>query len=221
MGFMTKRSGGGSFLPYIKYDARSGRFKSVSRFQDSNGDWDSEEEKVELPLRVCVDFTTLEVGYIDTKNSPPDFSKLVPYKEGADFPESPGGDYKDGFRVQVYNKKLGVRHWSSTAASVIGEMNRMYDEWAKNDEKDMVSVVEISDVTEVKTGKTTNYAPDMKTDEFIKRPQPFDDVAADLAEDEENKFDTRKAAKKEDKKPAKHVDPPQSSDSDNDDGEEF
>ena len=90
-------SGGGDFLPIIKYDARAGRMFRVDKV-----DGVSTPVDITKKFKAVFDFENVEVGYINfATGSAPDFV-MVPL--GDALPEQPSPNHKQGMRMTV---KLG------------------------------------------------------------------------------------------------------------------
>jgi hypothetical protein len=111
---------------------------------------------------------------------------LVPV--GTTLPERPSPDYRQGFRMWVYNKELfggeGVRGWASTAKVVIRVVDALYDDYlaAPDRKKGMLPVVRLSGTKPVTTqtpaGRTTSYAPVLEIERWVPRPPVFDAIDA-------------------------------------------
>lgn len=154
---------GGTFLPLVKYDARSGRMSLSDRVQGANG-WESVDTDItrEQPI-FCMDFGSIEVGWI-AFGKPPTFA-VAPL--GQPMPKRPEGpDFKQGFRVKVAGKSMkGVREWSTTANAVKGAVEEIHTafEAAPEAAEGKLPLVQFSDTKPIKTptpgGSTTNYAP--------------------------------------------------------------
>lgn len=173
LGLTTGNGEGGSFLPLVKYDSRSGRMSIVDRVQGANG-WESIDTDItrEQPT-FAMDMGRLEVGWI-AFGKPPIFA-VAPL--GQPMPKRPEGpDAKQGFRVQIAGKVLkGVREWATTAKcviSVIDELHTAY-EAAPEAAEGKIPVVKFVDTKAVKTqtpqGQTVNYAPVLEIVAWVER----------------------------------------------------
>jgi len=120
--------GDGDFIPYIKYNAKAGRF--YVRSQDGKTDIE-----VEKP-RLAFDMANIKTGWIyypEGGGAPPEKVWDPTLSQQA---AKPGGPkkFKRGFEVMVVGGdevhgvgKLGLREFGSTAGVVIGSILRMYD----------------------------------------------------------------------------------------------
>ena len=161
MGLGLKTATSGDFLPRIQYDARAGRFFQVDRIQDSGGQWENDMHELPMPFRVMADLENIEIGWIRL-DSGVDFQMA---KVGQDIGPQPSDKHRQGFRVLIHSKALGLRYWNHSAKSVIGVMDELYDAWEgqKGGHANQVPVVEFNGTDTVTTGngaqKSTNYRP--------------------------------------------------------------
>lgn len=186
LGFSGTGNGeGGSFLPLLKYDARSGRMNVAQRAQNTvTGQWETTDEDItrlakgETPSFV-MDFGSIEIGWIEF-SKPPAFA-VVPL--GNPLPAKPGDGFKQGFRVKVAGKLLVapdggiVREFSSTSNAVktaLDELHSAFEE-APEAAEGKIPVVAFQDTRAVKTqtpqGTTTNYAPVFGIVQWVDRPE--------------------------------------------------
>jgi hypothetical protein len=77
----SESSGSGEFLGRIQFDARTGFWKHVDRYQSSDGAWNSRESDNYQNPTLLMDFGSLEVGYAKI-SSPPSFL-FVPFGKPA------------------------------------------------------------------------------------------------------------------------------------------
>ena len=173
LGFTMGNGEGGSFLPLVKYDARSGRMSLSDRVQGVNG-WESVDTDITRDQPTfAIDFGSIEVGWI-AFGKPPVFA-VAPL--GQPMPKRPEGpDFKQGFRVKVAGKALkGVREWSTTANAVKGALEEVHTafEAAPEAAEGKLPLVQFADTTPIKTqtpqGTTTNYAPVLKIVGWVER----------------------------------------------------
>lgn len=178
LGLQTETNGG-DFLDRIQYDAKAGRFFRIDRSQDAGGNWISNQTEIPLPTKLAMDIEEIEVGWMKFAGGV-DFKMAV---FGQPMPPDPGvvgSDgkplYKQGFRVRVYTKDMGVRHWNHSAKCVIGNMDALHSQYlAERDQHPgEVPIVVIAKTVPVTTGsgerKSTNYAPLMTIDRWIPLP---------------------------------------------------
>ena len=165
-------SGGGNFLPIVKYDARAGRMFRVDR-----------EDGVSTPVditrnfKAVIDFEALEVGYINfDTGSAPDFV-MVPY--GSTLPAKPSDKHRQGMRLTLkLAGELGgdVREIAGTSAALIKGMDSLHDEYLAGvgANAGKLPVVVLADTVAVESGsgakKSTNSPPVFEITGWVKRP---------------------------------------------------
>ena len=62
LGFSEASSGGGDFLPIIKYSAQSGDFVRQERQQQPDGTWSKSDAEMPYPISIAMDMDGVEVG---------------------------------------------------------------------------------------------------------------------------------------------------------------
>lgn len=175
-------STGGEFSPYLKYNAKAGRW--FVRGENATD--------IEIPTpRFAIDLENIRVGWVlFPQASPPSFVWDV---QGVRAPK-PNGDYKDGFKVFIMgtdiqpalgNKPLGVREWTSNAyAAKAGMMDvhRQYQE-GKAQNPDKVPVVRCISVKVIKGEYGDSFEPVFVIEAWVERgrlPQLTAAVTADM-----------------------------------------
>jgi len=178
----TSSSGGGDFLPIVKYSAKDGSFVRQDRHQAPDGTWEKSETEMDTPIKVVMDMDAIEVGFIAFTANGPDF-RLV--QVGEPMPQQPSPDHKEGFRVRLYNKEIGLREMSSSSKIVRNQMNDLHDAYlaGKADNPGKVPVVEItgSDRVQIETkaqGTQTFRSPNWAIADWIDRPEGMSAPAA-------------------------------------------
>lgn len=178
----SSSSGGGDFLPIVKYSAKDGSFVRQDRHQAPDGTWEKSETEMETPIKVVMDLDTIEVGFIAFTTTGPDF-RLV--QVGEPMPQQPSPDHKEGFRVRLYNKEIGLREMSSSSKIVRNQMNHLHDAFlaGKADNPGKLPVVEItgSDRIQIETkaqGTQTFRSPKWSISGWIERPEGMNAPAA-------------------------------------------
>ena len=166
MAFMTvASSGGGDFIPYIKYNAKAGRFYT------KRDEPDAEEFEV-TDMTAIFDLDNLQTGWFffaagqaPSKVMDPSLSEMSP---------SPGDGYKRGFQLNLYSEKnlLGAREFSSTAGSVIDAMNDLHTAWEadKSANPNKLPVVKSTGVVPITNKHGTNYKPKFEIVSWTDRP---------------------------------------------------
>lgn len=171
--------GAGNFMPVLKYDARAGRFFRVDR-SDAGGTWQTDNVDVTQGFQAIFDLENIEVGYIRfAKGGAPDFMMV---RLGGAMPTRPDirddkgkPVYKQGFRFHV---KLGktaggdVREFASTAGVVIDALDALHSayEAGRAENPGKLPIVAMTTSTPVKSGESTNYAPNFEIVKWVDRP---------------------------------------------------
>ena len=168
-----KRKITASFIPLVKYDARSGKATRCDRAQDADGNWVTEAVDITDTFEAVFDLESIEIGQISfTAGGAPDF-RMVPL--GGDIPDPPSDKYKEGFRLRL---KLmngagnDVRELASTAVALWNAIDELHDEYldgvAKH--KNKLPVVGIAETKQVRTAAGVNYAPVFEITSWVPRP---------------------------------------------------
>ena len=170
MGLGLPQAGdGGDFVLYAKYNAKAGRWYSK---QD-----DGEEIEVDKPTCI-IDLANIKTGVMKfMAGQAPDY--IYDSAAGAIDAVKPDDTYKRGFTVNLYGKSLGgLRELSSTALSMNGEINKLYEAWeeGKDANPGMVPVMKCSGVTPIESKHGTNYAPNMSIVKWTDRPDELHDT---------------------------------------------
>jgi hypothetical protein len=168
-GFSTETSGGGDFLPIVKYDARAGRIFRVDRV-DTGGQFVSEPVDITRNFKAIFDLENIETGWINfASGGAPDF-KLVPM--GSLLPGRPTDQHKNGIRLMLkLAKECGgdrpIREIAGTSKAFLSGVEKLYHDYtdrAKQEgEGDKLPVVVLKDTTPITSGQgakqSTNYVP--------------------------------------------------------------
>ena len=163
-------------LPYVRYDARSGRLHRIDRSQGPDGVWRSDSVDItQPPPSFVMDLAQIEVGWLHFSPSGPSLH-LVPY--GQPLPPQPSADHKQGFRVKLFAPKLlgGVRVFTANAKSVIGAMDAVHSAYlaAPESAQGLLPVVTMAATTPITSrgpqGNSTNYAPVFRIEKWVPRP---------------------------------------------------
>lgn len=186
MGLGLSEGGGGNFVPFVKYDAKSGRW--LGRFQtgtDREGKPVWEDRMIPDASMVFVaDLDNIEVGWISFGTGRGPDKVLALAKNGK--PEKPVGDHKSGFRMMVYSEANigGLREWMSNSAAANGAMNALYDAYEAEvgAHPGECPVVQFKGVEAVGKGEKTNYKPVLEIVQWTARPAAFDGDEARVAQ---------------------------------------
>lgn len=171
---LPKRKDQKSFLPIVKFDARSGKFTRVDRVQDEAGNWESELHEIPADdFEVVADLANLQIGWINFggNGQAPDF-RMVGLDD--DIGDRPSDKHKEGFRLKVkLTNGAGddVREIASVATGFWKSMDELHCAYEKGVSKNRgkLPLVGVHEVIAVE-GKTTTYRPDFKILKWVARP---------------------------------------------------
>jgi hypothetical protein len=178
--------GGGDIVPFVKYDARAGRFFRSDRAQDSSGNWASEQ--VEIQLKAVMDLENMQVGWLHFAAGQAPEAQMVPI--GAPLPASPGEGWKKGVRILMkLAQSCGgdVREIQSNAAAFLTGVDQLHDEYlaGRTANPGKLPVVGTKPATAITSGsgakKSTNYQPVFEIVQWVARPADLPVPAAPAA----------------------------------------
>ena len=129
-----------------------------------------------------MDMDQIEVGFIAFTTTGPDFRFV---KVGEPMPVKPSDEHKEGFRIRMYNKEIGLREMSSSSKIVRNQMNDLHDAYlaGKADNAGKMPIIEItgSDRIQIETkaqGTQTFRSPKWSIAGWVDRPAGMDAQAA-------------------------------------------
>jgi hypothetical protein len=169
----------GDRKPIVKYDARAGRVHRIDRVDGANV-----PTEITNGFTAVFDLANIEVGWARwNSGGAPEWAMV---KVGQPKPAKPAPDYKQTFRLNIkLNSKIGgdVREFASSAACVIGAVDKLYDEYMAAPERSQgkLPVVALTGTTMITSGsgaqKSTNYAPNFAITNWMARPADLGAVA--------------------------------------------
>lgn len=182
LGISTESSG--SFTPFVKFDARAGRwFRKGDREKGETSDID-----VTNGFAAVFDFENIEVGWMLLAAGSAPAYVMQPVSKG--LPPKPEGDFKQGFRMRVAlanNLGGGVYELASSAKALISKIDQAHTAYstapeAKQGKLPILSMTgtEVIETTSPK-GTTRNYAPTLKLEGWVDRPAAMKAGAAPAA----------------------------------------
>ncbi len=141
-------SGGGKFLPVVKFDAKVGDFIAVNREPQGDGSWDKVEVEIDLPIKAVADFANLSVGWITF--APTYSATLAP--AGEKMPAKPSADHKQAVSLKLFFKEHGLREFTPTSKTVMRVIDQLHDQFIAEagDNKGKMPVIEFSGTETVK-----------------------------------------------------------------------
>lgn len=190
LGFDYSSKGNGEdIVPFVKYDARAGRFFRNDR-SESNGAYTNTPIDITSTFKAIFDLENIEVGFLKfAANSAPEY-KLV--KLGQPMPAKPSdeGKWKQGVRVMMkLHAGCGgdIRETSSNAAAFlkgIDELHTTY-EAQKGANAGKLPIVTLKTTIPVTSGsgdkKSTNYQPVFEIVGWAARPNDLKHVPKQVA----------------------------------------
>lgn len=167
-------AGGGDFTPWLKYDARAGRwFRKGDRDKGEAGPVD-----VTNNFSAVFDMATIEVGWIDFPTGAAPVLITQPISQG--IPQRPtGGTFKQGFRMRAALPAAlggGVYEVAASAKAVIGAIDALHTLYQAAPEaaQGKLPVVSMTGTTMIETttpkGTNRNYAPVLAITSWVARP---------------------------------------------------
>lgn len=159
----------GEYTPYLKYNAKAGRF-----YVKAEGA--TEDTEIVQPL-LAFDMATIRTGWVlFQQDGPPQKVWDPSLQQMADKP-SDGRQWKRGFEVMVFSnamiprttQKIGLREFCATAATVVGPIVRMYEEYEKTGGNGKVPVYACTGVAPVESKFGTNYEPLFELKQWVER----------------------------------------------------
>jgi len=157
---------GGDFVPYIKYDARAGRWYNRVEGQD-------DLDEITNPVAIW-DLATAEGGWIAyLEGMGPDYQMDM---NGQPSPR-PSDKHKRGFKLRMFSDKNlgGLREFSSTAKTVVTAVNTIFEAYAAAPEKaaGKLPVVACTGVLKKTVGRADVYEPQLSIVDWADRPEAF------------------------------------------------
>lgn len=179
LGFNYSSGGGdnGDIVPFVKYDARAGRFFRNDR-SEQNGAYSNNAVDITSSFKAVMDLENLEVGYLlFAAGAAPAFNLV---KLGEPMPNKPAdGKWKQGVRVMMkLHKDCGgdVREISSNAAAFLkgfDELHSLYES-GKGANPGKLPIVVLKTTVPITSGsgekKSTNYQPVFEIAGWAPRP---------------------------------------------------
>lgn len=180
LGFNYSTGGGdnGDIVPFVKYDARAGRFFRNDRSQDQSGNYTNTPVDITSNFRAVMDLENLEVGYLLFAAGAAPAFMLV--RLGDPMPHKPAdGKWKQGVRVMMKLHGVcggDVRETSSNAAAFLkgfDDLHTLY-EAGKAANPGKLPIVVLKTTMPITSGsgekKSTNYQPVFEIAGWAPRP---------------------------------------------------
>lgn len=167
-------------LPYVRYNAKAGRFYTVNRLQESDGSWSNDEKEVTLSFVAAFDFGSIETGWMLLSAGQAPVFAMAPL--GKPIPAKPADKAQLGFRMKVMGRALGgIYELSGTSKALVESIDILHGDFLKAPEAadgkiPVVALVRTVDrKSQFKDDKGTmqqsvNYVPEWTIQQWVDRP---------------------------------------------------
>lgn len=150
------------FIPYAKYNAKSGRWYTKT---------DAGDEHEVSNMTAVFDLEHIRSGwFLYAEGQAPD----IIYDVGTNILAPPSTNHKRGFAVYIFNRNElgGVREFSSTSSTVIDAMTVLYNTFLSAPEREsgQVPVITCTKVEPLKSKYGINYQPILSITRWVDRP---------------------------------------------------
>lgn len=178
-------SGSGQFKPYLKYNAKAGRFSRADRVETPDG-WKTKEVDIGDKVTFAADLANTRVGWLHFALGQAPRKELVPFgtplpPRPADLDDTGRPAFKAGFEFDVIlqGEKV-VREIGGNAASLVAGFSEAFAAYQAAPEKAQgkVPVLSITETVGIKSKSGTNYQPKVTIADWIDRPALFDETPA-------------------------------------------
>lgn len=165
MGLNISTGGGEDFKPYLKYNAKAGRYYAKK---------DGAEVEVMNPAFVA-DFDNIKTGWFHFAAG---MAPSIVYDPDLSTPAAkPSENHKKGFEIEVFSQATlgGVCVFSSTSGIVGGAINEIYEQYLKEKAANvgMLPVIQCNGVTPEVGKHGTNYKPNFTLLKWVPKPAEF------------------------------------------------
>lgn len=185
LGLNYNTGGGGDITPFVKYDARAGRFFRNDRSQDSSGNYTNAAVDITSTFKAIIDLENIEVGFLKfAAGSAPEFMLV---RLGDPMPQKPAdAKWKQGARIMMkLHASCGgdIRETSSNAAAFLKGIDDLHTtyETQKVANAGKLPIVTLKITIPVTSGsgdkKSTNYQPVFEIVGWAVRPVDLVHVA--------------------------------------------
>jgi hypothetical protein len=169
MGLGLPTGGNGDFIPYIKFNATSGRWFIKS------DDGDKEVKS----LKAVIDLHNIQTGEFKFMAGQ---APVLNFDSSLGACDAQGGEnFKRGFRVYMFAKALdGLREFAANSNAGNEAMNDLYSafEAAPEAKAGKYPVVECTDIKAIENKNGTNYRPVLEIVKWVDKPTDFPESVA-------------------------------------------
>lgn len=178
-------SSSGQFKPYLKYNAKSGRFSKANRTETPDG-WRTVDEDIGSSVTFAADLANTRVGWLHFAMGQAPRKEMVKFGTAlpprpADLDDEGRPAFKAGFEFDVIlqGEKV-VREIGGNAASLVAGFSDAFAAYQQAPEKAQgkVPVLSVTETVGIKSKSGTNYQPKVVISGWIDRPALFDETPA-------------------------------------------
>lgn len=158
-------STGGDFDPYVKYNAKAGRWYCKQG---------NEEVEVQNPVFVA-DFDNIKTGWLlFLEGQAPSKVFDASLTQPAD---KPSDKHKRGFSLRLYSDACfgGVVELCANSMHLCNAINDLYCAYEAGKQEGKLPVVKYTGSTPMKDKMGTNYKPNFEIEKWVDRPAAFDE----------------------------------------------
>ena len=187
-----------SGMPFIRYSSNEDLW---SHSTENDGMMDIDMVDGKLPAPMIIDVENINMGWLMLAVGQRDWQPFPSVNEQT---EKPGDDYKQGFSVKVYSKKLfddaPLREFCSSGAGLLMFIQKLYNECEAEFGKGKAPVVQIFKTPTMKLGKGNTRNPKYEIVKWVDRPEEMLAASAPSVEstEQQSTTDAAPAAKSDD-----------------------
>tara|TARA_Y100001972_G_scaffold90184_1_gene110373 strand:+ start:680 stop:1273 length:594 start_codon:yes stop_codon:yes gene_type:complete len=156
-------------MPFIRYSSNEDLW---SHSTENDGMMDIDMVDGKLPSPMIIDIENIDMGWLMLATGARDWR---PWPSVNEQTEKPSDDYKVGFSVRVYSKKLfddaPLREFCSSGAGLLMFIKALYNECEGEFGKGKVPVVQIHKTPTMKLGKGNTRNPKYEIVKWVDRPE--------------------------------------------------
>lgn len=177
LGLNYSNGGGGDIVPFVKYDARAGKFFRRDR-TEQGGQYVSNDEDITQSFKAVVDLENVEVGFM--KFGAGSAPEMLLVKLGDPMPHKPAdAGFKQGARLMMkLHASCGgdIRECSSSAAAFLKGIDDLHTQYeaTKGQHAGQLPVIVLKTTQQIVSGsgakKSTNYQPVFDIVAWVPRP---------------------------------------------------
>jgi hypothetical protein len=176
LGINTQIADGSSFLPQIRYNVDAGRLFQIDRTQDAAGNWQTLPIELGAGFAAVFDFGSIETGWMLFAAGMAPSWQMVPF--GQPLGERPTPEHKHGFRMHVWNPKIGLRELASASKTLVDAVDEIHTlfERAPEAQQGLLPVVKYTGATYIPprgAASKPRFRPQFEITKWIPRGAEF------------------------------------------------